>query len=532
MRGKVGSARTYRICIHESIQTDPAGDRKGSEGDRREMEKRVQRMQKTQDGRRIEDAQFRASTMRDLNPPGRFQVRSDIGVTARAVRTARFALRFCLYLRERPGFRVAMKRIRDCVKAVQAHALFSRTIFFCKSIRSIVEHLLYRDIHVDLIGWTLHVQSYDTQKHPIWPAECLRLLLRTLEGRPGLGHFVRRLSRIAEFIVLLVSRIVDRAFGAVKPTNHFIRCCDADRKPPARHTDIPKYNKPPPSHPRKAVLTFGPGSQDNGAALEKGGRYPNSERGRHVHALPQPPASMRAHLRLENIDPFKQFSDYAQDSNMSSEASMSCFVQSVVDCLDMQRGKLAGVKTNGAVPDDPWELGDLTPMRLLCEKERVPFIPIGSFADIEPELIVFYRTQYKFNPPEPDAQRALAPGPLLYFGSGQAGPGFGLQRYPWAVQERRQMRFDLSGQCAQNVRAASRYARGGRHDSGAEVGVPVVIQPPFKTSLRDWMRIACLEAASTVLWKVTIWNLDGCAPNERICNWNPQRGYGQKMREP
>jgi hypothetical protein len=103
-----------------------------------------------------------------------------------------------------------------------------------------------------------------------------------------------------------------------------------------------------------------------------------------VHAFSAFPSNLRS----------VTFSDYALDSTKSSADSNSCFVQSVVDCLDClgtipQIVKLAGIKTYGAVPDDEWELGDLAPIRLLCRRERVPFIQIGAYADIEPELMIF-----------------------------------------------------------------------------------------------------------------------------------------------
>jgi hypothetical protein len=156
-----------------------------------------------------------------------------------------------------------------------------------------------------------------------------------------------------------------------------------------------------------------------------------------VVAFPNPTVAMREsveHLRVKNIDPFRHiyigqekiaplswmsalrhlhvmrpshlpphafglipsslrsvtFSDYALDSKKSSAESKTSFVASVVDCLEMTTYvKLAGVKTYGAVPDDPWELGDLSSLRLLCRKERVPFMQIGAYADIEPELMIF-----------------------------------------------------------------------------------------------------------------------------------------------
>ncbi|KAJ7617801.1 hypothetical protein FB45DRAFT_932722, partial [Roridomyces roridus] len=61
----------------------------------------------------------------------------------------------------------------------------------CTYVRPAVERLLYRDIHVDITGWTQHIRASETQKLPMFPAGSLRLLLRTLADRPELGRFVR-----------------------------------------------------------------------------------------------------------------------------------------------------------------------------------------------------------------------------------------------------------------------------------------------------------------------------------------------------
>ncbi|RDB24226.1 hypothetical protein Hypma_008591 [Hypsizygus marmoreus] len=53
----------------------------------------------------------------------------------------------------------------------------------CKPLRRIVERILYRDVQVDFTGWK-------GRKHTKWPAGSLKLLLRTLNTRPELGHFI------------------------------------------------------------------------------------------------------------------------------------------------------------------------------------------------------------------------------------------------------------------------------------------------------------------------------------------------------
>ncbi|KAJ7507361.1 hypothetical protein B0H11DRAFT_201385 [Mycena galericulata] len=369
-------------------------------------------------------------------------------------------------------------------------ARFSLSSFskVCTSTRFIVERLLYRDIHVDVIGWTRHVQAYDTQKHPIWPAGCLRLLLRTLEARPELGGFVRTVyirwcehpmtiqeqlqflsdccpqlqslafSSLPESLVdyLESLKLQITSFAAVSPAANLPRVIRIF--PSLRNLHLHLHGEPSafsvPDHKitdlhlkliadrglqkRLLQLAFAvPRHTVRYFYLE--GQDAQSENNLALAAFTQPPPSMQAcveHLRLKNIDPFRQvkldgvatsplaamsslrhlhimrpfllsvnafdllplylrsisFSDYALDSTMSAAASKSRFVHSVIECLkNLQNRRLAGVKTYGAVPDDPWELGNLKPIHLLCHKEGVPFIQIGSFADIEPELIVFFK---------------------------------------------------------------------------------------------------------------------------------------------
>ncbi|KAJ7173133.1 hypothetical protein C8R43DRAFT_978616 [Mycena crocata] len=372
-------------------------------------------------------------------------------------------------------------------------ARFSLSSFsqVCTTIRFAVERLLYRDIHVDIVGWTDHIDSCDTQKHPLWPAGCLRLLSRTLEERPELGRFVRSVDlRLSDhylspstmdeqvrFLKIcpglqslsmssLPSSFIEHlerlnlqitSFAAVSPAANLPRI--VSMFPNLRNLYLHIYGHPSsfsvPDHaiselhlklvadtdlqghllqlafaiPRQNVRTF---------HLER--KDTRSESNIAVVAFPKPTTSMQAfveHLRLKNIDPFTPvkidgtpylplasmtslrhlhvlrpfllpahafsllppnlrsltFSDYALDSKKSSVDSKSCFVKSVVDCLkaDSQNLKLAGIKTYGAIPDDPWELGDLTPLRMVCRKANVPFIQIGAFADLEPELMLFFK---------------------------------------------------------------------------------------------------------------------------------------------
>ncbi|KAJ7701839.1 hypothetical protein B0H17DRAFT_1044898 [Mycena rosella] len=372
-------------------------------------------------------------------------------------------------------------------------ARFSLSSFsqVCASIRPTVERLLYRDIHLDSIGWTSHVQSYDTQKHPIWPAGCLRLFLRTLEERPELGRFVRSVNlRWSEYQLsprtiqeqlrflgmcpglqsLSFSSLPESllehlepldlkitSFAAVSPAAHVPRIIQMF--PALRHLHLHIHGDPcsfsVPDHSITGLhlklvadrdvqelllrLAFAVPRHDvRDFYLE--GKDTRSERNIAVVTFPRPSTSMQAsveHLRLKNIDPFRPvtingadysplaemtvlrhlhvirpfllppqafsylppnlrsltFSDYALDSKKSSADSKSCFVQLVVECLmaNTQNFRLAGIKTYGAMPDDPWELGDLTPMRLLCRKEKVPFIQIGAYADIDPELMIFFK---------------------------------------------------------------------------------------------------------------------------------------------
>jgi len=103
------------------------------------------------------------------------------------------------------------------------------------------------------------------------------------------------------------------------------------------------------------------------------------------------------------------FSSYGIDSTKSSKDSKSDFVASVVESLnylaefsdsirteDASKARhLRSVKTYGAIPGDPWDLGDLRPLAIHCASVEVPFIEIGAAAQwcnsgIEPELILFF----------------------------------------------------------------------------------------------------------------------------------------------
>ncbi|KAJ7057179.1 hypothetical protein C8F01DRAFT_1153687 [Mycena amicta] len=113
---------------------------------------------------------------------------------------------------------------------------------------------------------------------------------------------------------------------------------------------------------------------------------------RHLHLMRCPPLVPAALTQLPMGLRSLTFSDYGLDSKVSAERSKTQFVQSVVDSLRLgsSERKLAGIKTYGAVPDDPWELGNLAPLQAVCQMERLPFVQIGSFADIEPQLILFF----------------------------------------------------------------------------------------------------------------------------------------------
>ncbi|KAF7342073.1 Yae1-N domain-containing protein [Mycena venus] len=125
-------------------------------------------------------------------------------------------------------------------------ARFSLSSFskVCKALRMTVERMLYRDIHVDIIGWTRHGHSSEIQKHPMWPAACLRLFVahtpeasrpRALRSKcgPSLGRLptCRRatqissfLSRITELIIFLGARNSASVFGVAEFAAYFIRC--------------------------------------------------------------------------------------------------------------------------------------------------------------------------------------------------------------------------------------------------------------------------------------------------------------------
>ncbi|KAJ6591195.1 hypothetical protein DFH09DRAFT_1138919 [Mycena vulgaris] len=361
----------------------------------------------------------------------------------------------------------------------------------CTYIRFAVERLLYRDIHVDIIAWTPNVQSYDTRKHPIWPAGCLRLLLRTLDERPELGRFVRSVDlrwsehylssatirEQLQFLALcpglqslsfssLPESLLEHleslnleviSFAAVSPATNLPRIIRM--LPSLRNLHLHIHGDPGsfsvPDHAISVLhlkLVGDRGVQELLLRLAfvvprhdvrefyLEGKDTRSESNVAIVTLPRPTPSMQAcveNLRLKNIDPFQvvringvdhsplaemtalrhlhvmrpfllpihafnclppnlrslAFSDYSLDSTKPAADSKSCFVESVVDCInvDAQNLKFAGIKTYGAVPDDQWELGDLEPLRLLCRRENVPFIQIGAFADIEPELMIFFK---------------------------------------------------------------------------------------------------------------------------------------------
>ncbi|KAJ7120967.1 hypothetical protein C8R44DRAFT_787085 [Mycena epipterygia] len=372
-------------------------------------------------------------------------------------------------------------------------ARFSLSAFsqVCASIRFTVERTLYRDIHLSITGWTFHIPTPDTQKHPIFPAGCLRLLLRTLEERPELGRFVRSVdlrwceyqlapSTIQEqlgFLALcpglqslsfstLPQSLLEHleslslqitSFAAVSPAANLPRIIRTF--PNLKNLHLHIHGHPSsfsvPDHGISVLHLRLVGDRDLQELLLRlaltvprhdvrdfylEGKDTRSEKNIAVVTFPRPTASMRAcveHLRLKNIDPFAPvridgavysplaemtslrhlhvmrpfllaphafsflppnlrsltFSDYALDSKKSSADSKSCFLESVVECLNInsQTVRLAGIKTYGAAPDDRWELGDLACIRLLCCKERVPFIQIGAYADIEPQLMIFFK---------------------------------------------------------------------------------------------------------------------------------------------
>ncbi|KAJ7216484.1 hypothetical protein GGX14DRAFT_604889 [Mycena pura] len=385
----------------------------------------------------------------------------------------------CLRYPVHPQFEATERFLKEGASRFYLSA-FSKV---CKSIRCTVERLLYRDIHVDIIGWTRHIQSYDTQKHPMWPAGCLRLLLRTMKGRPELGLFVRsiavRWSELSpetvlesfEFLrqcpglhslafsslpdallsVLHSMNLPITSFGAVLPAASVSRVIGMF--PRLRNLHLHIHGQPSsmsiPDHGitelTLKLVDFDVPLLQFAFAVPRPGHVRNlylevkdTQSARNAIAFPRPTTSMQAsveQLTLKNIDPFTPtkcngdlhfsltemitlhhlhvmrpsllpasafeclpphlrtitFSDYALDSKKSAADSKSCFVQSVVESLKWNAPsvRLAGIKTYGAFPDDPWELGDLTPLQVLCREEKLPFVQIGSFADIQPQLMIF-----------------------------------------------------------------------------------------------------------------------------------------------
>ncbi|KAJ7165062.1 hypothetical protein C8R46DRAFT_1098081 [Mycena filopes] len=378
---------------------------------------------------------------------------------------------------------------------VEGHSGFSTIRFYLsafskvsRSIRLAVERLLYRDIHLDITGWTRHIQSFETEKHPIWPAGCLRLLLRTLDERPELARFVRSVTLRWPEHELLAKTVQERlqflllcpglqslslssmpesllepleslrlritSFAAVTSAANLPRIIHMFPALDNLHLHIhgePAPLIPIPDHRISCLHLRVVGERDlQLRLLSLAFAVPQSDvrtlylEGHHRQSnvalvnFPSPTRSMRTsveHLRLKTINPFGQvevgdgshspltamgalrhlhvirpfllptdafsylppnlrsitFSDYALDSKKTSAESKGAFVQSVADCLiaNSHLVGFAGIKTYGAVPDDPWELGDLTPLQSLCNDQRVPFVQVGSYADIEPELMIF-----------------------------------------------------------------------------------------------------------------------------------------------
>ncbi|KAJ7662109.1 hypothetical protein DFH06DRAFT_1191525 [Mycena polygramma] len=365
-------------------------------------------------------------------------------------------------------------------------ARFSLSAFskVCKAIRVTAERLLYRDIHVDIVVWTPwmnYSEDSDTQKHPVWPAACLHLLLGTFEERPELRRFVRSVAirwsdlessasviqEQLEFLRLAFSSLPEllleplerlnlqiTSFAALTQAMNLPRIIQIFPNLPNLHLQIhgnPSSFSIPENRISELHLNLIGDRNERNLLLNLALAVPHHVRRFHLEAnnmwknlpvipFPPPTPSMQAsveHLRLKTIDPFKTvkinecicsplatmsalrhlhimrqsvlpvhafdslptnlrsitFSDYALDSTKSAADSKSSFVQSVVDCLNTHSRtvKLAGVKTYGAIPDDPWELGDLAPLQMLCRADKVPFIQIGAYADIEPELILFFK---------------------------------------------------------------------------------------------------------------------------------------------
>ncbi|KAJ6511468.1 hypothetical protein C8R47DRAFT_1065029 [Mycena vitilis] len=331
-------------------------------------------------------------------------------------------------------------------------------------------------------------EDCESQKHPLWPAACLHLLLGTFEKRPELRRFVRSVAIRWSDLELSASVIQEQleflhlcpglqslAFSSLpqlllEPLERlnlqitsFATLTQAMNLPRViqifphlsnLHLQIhgnPSSFLIPENRISELHLNLIGDRIERNVLLNLALAVPHHVRRFHLEAnnmwknlpvipFPPPTPSIQAsveHLRLKTIDPFTTvkindcicsplatmsalrhlhvmrqsvlpvhafdslptnlrsitFSDYALDSTKSAADSKSSFVQSVVDCLNTNSPlvKLAGVKTYGAIPDDPWELGDLAPLQMLCLTENVPFIQIGAYADIEPELIIFLK---------------------------------------------------------------------------------------------------------------------------------------------
>ncbi|KAK7019937.1 Yae1-N domain-containing protein, partial [Favolaschia claudopus] len=334
----------------------------------------------------------------------------------------------------------------------------------CKAIRPTAERLLYRDIHLDIAGWTNHIHSFDTRKHLMWPAGCLRLLLRTLETRADLLRFVRtvavrwsdwpfsfeeitaklRFLQSCEGLYSLSFSMVPNtllealeslnlsvtSFSAVSMASDTPRIIQA--LPALKNLHLHIHGQPslysiPPHNIssmhlalvgdrrlQKPLLNLALAVARNARSLSLDSLTKKGDQ----EALSIPPPAMRSsveNLRLKQIDPFTMitsgrgnyfplttltalrhlhlvrpsllkmdafsdlpprlrsitFSEYTSNSTtLSAALSKTEFVKSVVDCLH-------AILTYGAIPDDHWELA------------KVPFMQIGAFADIEPELMIF-----------------------------------------------------------------------------------------------------------------------------------------------
>ncbi|KAF7329973.1 Yae1-N domain-containing protein [Mycena kentingensis (nom. inval.)] len=369
---------------------------------------------------------------------------------------------------------------------------FSTTRFYLstfsqvsKQVRSVVERYLYRDIHVDMSGWT-------GRKHPMYPVGSLQPLLRTLEDRPELHRFVRSvgvqglltpalassanlhrfLRRCPGLQSLWFSMLPDDILVPLRALQLEISSLAALTSPESIHRvveafphlrnaylHIRNFEELPMSAPPHRIETMAlrvyAEQRYHAQALRQALELPQRARDVRVEMFEvrKEPLKTRVvfpvprhqgisdvdHLTLVNVDVFTTvkvnegeyyglaglrtlrhlhlvgcfplpsnafqssslphslrsltFSDYAQDSSLSAEESKSRFVLSVVEALRL-RGegsrKFRGVKTYGARRNDAWELGDLTPLEEYCRMERVPLGQIGSFADIQPQLILFF----------------------------------------------------------------------------------------------------------------------------------------------